>query len=304
MYIYVGKEYIEDEKKDPVIIRYHLLLTWNINEFSFSDDYGQIKCYNDKGLINVDYEITISHELIEDAISTNKGIGFLKGYFVEILNHINRELYHQKYLRGYLLIRPVSFRDIFIIELIRDDKTSQIPCLENQAIIIDKSIDSQNDYVFLRDFIDSMTAFLNNNFEDCIRLLITSLENYPPFREKSGKFKRKLETLCNEINVDRKGCTTNRQIINANAWFLYQTRNNIVHDKLKVDFDCSWNELGEKGVATINYIYMNHIKNKEIIDYLNSLGLEFVSIKGLNKINNLDVLEAEFKTYKENYNEP
>jgi hypothetical protein len=143
-----------------------------------------------------------------------------------------------------------------------------------------------------------VTAFLGNSFEESIRLQITSLENYPPFRGLSGKFRQKLSAVCSVLDIDSDGQTNNRDVIEDNIWFLYQTRNNIVHDRLKVDFTCHWNEVSEKGISTLHYLFANRDIETEVSDYLEKTMLEFHSIKGLNQIMNLDIIESNFKGYE------
>lgn len=293
MNIIIGEEYVNSEKKE-VTIEFLLFVNWTIDEITFQNDFGYIKCCNDKGLLSIVYKRKIPNKMIQEFLENRPNLNYFIGYFIALLPRLNNEIYKQKYSKGYLLLKPITFRDIFTISLNCEVGENTIVCHQSQRNIVPKDIPDNKLEVYIRDFLDSMTLFLNNDYENCVRTCITSLENYFILKGKTQTFRKNLEDICSEIDFDQNGKTTNRTIIYDNISFLYDIRISIVHKNLKNDFDWSWIELCEKGISSLNYIYENHCSDSEICDFFEKLMLEFTSIKGLNKILDLDIIEHNY----------
>lgn len=293
MKIMIGDEYTKSEKKE-VTIEFSLFINWTIDEFNFQNDFGTIKCVNNNGLLSIIYKRKIPNKLIQEFLETNPNLNYFIGYFIALLPEINKEIYKQKYSKGYLLLKPITFRDIFKISLKCEFGENAIFCHQPQMNIIPKNISNDKLEVYIRDFLDSMTLFLNNDFENCVRTCITSLENYFILKGKNQTFRKNLEEICSEIDFDINGKTTNRTIIYENISFLYDIRIAIVHKNLKNDFDYSWVELCEKGISSLNYVLQNHCADTDLYDFFNKVMLEFTGIKGLNKILDLDIIEKNY----------
>ena len=301
MKIMSGQEYITSEKKE-VKIEFKLFINWTIDEINFENEFGKIKCYNDKSLLSITYDRKIPNKMIIEFFENKLNLKYFIGYFAALLPKINNEIYKQKYSKGYLLLKPITFRDIFSISLNSAEKENTLICYQSQLNIVPKNISEDKLEVYLRDFLDSMTLFLNNDFENCVRACITSIENYFILIGKNKTFRKNLEEVCSEIDFDQNEKTTNRTIIYDNISFLYDIRIAIVHKNLKNDFDWEWTELCEKGISSLNYIYANHCTDTDVCEFLENLILEFTSIKGLNKIMDLDIIERSYFDTNENQN--
>ena len=164
------------------------------------------------------------------------------GYLSGILPLLNTEINSQKYLNGHVLNRPISCFDVREITIL-DKDTGDLVVIPGPIILGNfptaKKLAKENDYIYIRELIDSITSYLYNNLDDCIRKLITSFENFFILHKFEGTFDRKLSEL-----LSGKYCppawTDYMNVLYSNMKFLYQVRNNIVHDKLRVIFDRNW----------------------------------------------------------------
>lgn len=288
----VGQELIEDEEKIDATISYYLLS--NVFITKFEAQYNNYKIYGEYygGGFIVAYERPISKKLFE-TFKKDKGVNFLYGYFDGILPIVNTEINNQKYLNGQILNRPISCFDINKIAISckhTGETVNSVGTLIFGDFPKSKDLAVDNDHIFIREFTDAITSYLFNNYDDCIRKLITSFENFFILNTFKGTFNNKLEKL-----TSGQYCPPPwgkyMKILNSNMKFIYKLRNKITHDELRVRFDRNWSGICHSGIGTLSYLYQNSLNKVEVIQYILSLTQQFLLITNYTSGVNLDRLE-------------
>ena len=141
-------------------------------------------------------------------------------------------------------------------------------------------------HIFIRDFIDAITCYLNYNFDESVRKVITSLENFFHETHNSEKtFKAKLKKC---IVADNYPSNWNKYLVIFvnNILIMYGIRNNIVHNKLRLNG--SHTLICMKGMYTLFYIYQCALNDKQTTDFIRSLNMQFNLIQSVSKGRDLD----------------
>ena len=289
-----GQEFLEDTERITVVIQYHLYTNVYISKFRLSQENCNIQGqYYERGFV-IEYERKISKKLFECIKENQRGAEFIYGILSEIIPLINTEINKQKYSKGQILNRPISCFDIKIISILNEG-TKESVSIDGHFILRDfrklTELKAANDHVFIRDLIDAMTSYLFNNYDDCIRKLITSIENF--FITPgciNGQFNVKLAKLLSDEHYPN-AWSKYLKILNSNMKFIYSTRNKILHDKLRAKFDDSWQDVCHHGIATLQYVYRNSLNTQDTANYVQLLFVQYSRVTNYTHRLNLDKLE-------------
>lgn len=306
---YVGKRYAEDKEKIGVIIKYTVSTSTLFDNFNIDLPDGlHIRQISEKLYISLDR--TISKKLYDDVLTINKelktlsidhaqmmtkAVPFVLGYIRPTLPVVNREIISRKYREGHILAKTFSITDIFEVAVL--DKKG------GGALVVwpsplpgfppSKELASFGDVVFIRDIVEAMTSYFHFNFDDCIRKIITSLENcflvyYKlPSKKQSSFFfklfkplfrKPKIIKLVNEYIIEENFQYKEKhlKIIRQNIKYIYHIRNQIVHDNLRSDL--SLYSIYKKAIGTLLYIYQGRFINENHRAYVYSFYRQFIAI--------------------------
>ena len=246
---------------------------------------------------------------------------FIVSYIYDVIPRANRELLKRKYTDAHVLLRTFSMfeiEDVFIV-----DKTGEyIPILWPVSLPPFPPLKNKSKalkHIFVRDLIDAMTYYFSYNYDECIRKIITSLENYfiyydikPLIENKANKMKSFFDYLLNRRNtkfskqvkyhiVERNYPYKEKhlQVLRNNIMFVYYLRNKIVHDQLR--FKLENDMVCKKSIGTLLYIYQSKQNaRKNLFDYIFSLDMQFKSISDTLLWMNLDwIRDAEKNSKKE-----
>jgi hypothetical protein len=277
---YIGQEFIEDREQITATILCSFHLSALIKPISFTHKESKIITAQNGSDLILSIERNISKRLFYTASKDRVSIRFIVGYINEILPTLNEHLLEQKYLCGHLLIRtfsPLDIHKLFIINSNKKRKHFQLmwpPMYSN----FPKSNEyaKESNYKFIRDLIEATTSYFYNNFDDCIRKIITSIENYFKLRNIQDKTfsKKLLKSLKSEYHIIN--WQSYLPMFFSNIMFVYKIRNSIVHDKYRMDFSDSW--LCMKGIGTLFYIYQSNLNDKNTLRYNFSLMQQFVAL--------------------------
>jgi len=293
----LGDEYIEDKNRIYVTIVYFLNYSVTNIHFKTHIDNNPITGGWDQNCnyFLIKYERKISEKLFNNLIEALNGldINFILGYFNAILPKINEEIFKLKYLSGHILCRPVSKFDVKQITIIKEPTGEHVNIegpanVNNSALPI--SLKEENNHIFIRDYIDAMTSFLFQNYDDCIRKIITSLENFF-LQNNFGKiFVMNLKKLTSG-DYSPLEWKIYMPILYNNMLFIFKLRNKIIHESLRVNYDSSWFEICGKAIDTLQYLYQNSF-NKDIgWKYFVAMSSQFHALIDSSRIMNLDELE-------------
>lgn len=292
-------KYYKDPNRVEVLIKYSFRIPSKIENFSFDDHPLHVR--QDGSEIHVNQLVKIPQSLlndvqkffedfkkgkeVEDRLVRLNPSRFIVGYMSLTFPRINQEINARKYKEGHLILKNVSPFDIsncFVV----DSKGTFSSVLWPLPLPKFQEIPTEADLVFVRDFIDAMSEYFYYNLDECIRKVITSLENYfrhydlkPTNQDRSiSKFKRIIDEYITEDFYSYKD--RDLKIVRENIWSVYQGRNNIVHDKLRLDPHAT--NLCRRAIGTLVYIYQSsQIKNDGTSGVISLLNMHFNLVAGM-----------------------
>lgn len=325
MNIKTWHEYYKDQNKVEILIKYSIKIPSRVDNFNIDDHPLYVR--QDGGEIHINLHRKISKTLLDDiresfgAFKNGKEIlnelaqknpsRYIVGYISETLPRINKEILQRKYKEGHVLLRTISQFDIYNVFIV-DDKREYHAILWPLPVPGFPEVNkfkNRFDVVFVRDLIDAMTEYFYFNLDECIRKVITSLENYfihynlktpkkQGFWSKLfGIRKSKFKKLVNEYITEKFYGFKDRdlEVLRNNILFIYEIRNLIVHDKLRLKLDnlifC------KKAIGTLLYIYQSKIiydDGKK--DYMFAFDMQFKMIADMIIGLNLDYFEKAEKS--------
>lgn len=266
-------EYYRDPNKVKVLIRYSIKIPSRTNNFRIEERPLHVRQNGSE--LEVAYEKEISQSLLldlqkhfsdfrykrktdEEIIKRNPS-QYIVGYIKETLPRINAEIGKKKYSEGHLILHNVSIFDVDHVFV--SDKKETCAILWPLALPNLEDIPDHVNVVFVRDLIDAMTEYFYYNLDECVRKVITSLENFflyykleptsPP--PPKSKFIRQVNDFVVENLYPYK--ERDLKIVRENILFIYQLRNKIVHDELRLSPEKTM--VCKKAIGTLLYIYQS-----------------------------------------------
>lgn len=313
------QEYANDEIIE-VLIKYLVRLPSRVKDFNI--DLHPLHVRQDGGQIFINLHKKIPKKLFDDikkfyVLSSSKKevpkdlyeknpAQYILGYIRETLPTINTEIIKRKYSEGHIILRTISQFDIERVFLI-DDKGKHYQVLwplplpgclflpTKELEDIEKN-PQKFSVVFVKDLIAAMTNYFSFEFDECVRRVITSLENYfihydLKKQPEKGWLKNRISTY---IIEEYYGAYKDRdlKIIRENILFIYKLRNLIVHDKIRLEINKSNIMLCKKAIGTLLYIYQSKfVRDDGKYDYIFSFHGEFKGIADIVLGLNLDLFK-------------
>ena len=250
-----------------------------IEDFDFYFEERKVLVKQVGANIIIHWNRNISSKLFDNIKNKKAGEAYIIGYTSKILPKINQEILKQRYSNEHFLIKYFSTLDILKISIYKNSSMEIAPLTYPKSITpfsLSQKLGKGIDEIFIRDLLDAGNAYFNYNLDECIRKIITSLENSFIFLKhkgsKKGLFSRK-KGFKNIIKNIYSGDLKNKDIEN-NLLFIYKVRNKIVHRKFRVKFSNNW--FCKKSVITLFYHYKTQCKNNiPLKDYILSLEMQF-----------------------------
>jgi len=292
-----ANEFLEDKEKVPAIISCNFHLSALIKPISFRYEDCNITTEQNGCDFILLIEKDISKKLFYSALKDHVAERYILGYISDIIPVLNEHLIIQKYLSGHMLIRTFSLLDIH--ELIIVNKENQDFGRLSWPISFTNfprtvEFAEGSNFKFIRDLIEATTFYFYYNLDDCVRKIISSVENYFSLRNVKGtSFKDKLSNSLKTEN-HKKSWEPYLTIFYSNLMFVYRIRNKIVHDKFRMDFNDKW--LCKKGIGTLFYLYQSNLNDNNTLRYNYSLMKQFVTLDFECMGFNIDTLKDLDKT--------
>ena len=218
-----------------------------------------------------------------------------------IIPVINEKLHKIKYNNAHILISTISMLDIHYLYV--EDQSIMKGLGFGRPFVIESFPPlvgaSENNEIFIRDYIDAMTNYFKYDIDDCIRRGITSLENYCIFLNVKGRestlqfksgsrptFMSKVEELLSEKeNFIMPPLVINEAL--KTIWLVYEIRNSIVHKKIRLHTNERW--VCNRMIYALYNIYNARFGALGLNSlYIMRLGMQFQAIDSI-------VSENEFK---------
>jgi hypothetical protein len=314
-------KYYKDKNKEEILIKFAFKLPTKVEMFNIDDHPIHIRQNENK--VNVNYNKCVSKTLLKDIkkifnyFEKDKNIPqklldknpsrYIVGYINEVFPYVNKKILDEKYLYGDILQKTISQFDISEVFIIpQDGKYYPIAWPLPMPKISHPNI-KQGKFkpIFIKDLIDAMTEYFYFNFDECIRKIITSVENYfihydlLKFNVANNNSKSKFEKRVNTyITEDNYSTLTEKElkIIRGNISFIYKKRNQIIHDKLRLKSKHGF--FAKKAIYTTLFLYLSDYINEELKDDISLLDTNFRSVVDSILEINLDSFEKMGKSNK------
>lgn len=319
-------EYYRDKNKVEILIKYSIRLASQVENFNIDDHPLHVRQKNQD--IHISFHKIVTKALLDDikemfnCFVENREISeellrkspskYIVSYIGKTLPRINSEILERKYSEGHVLLRTVSEFDISNVFIVDEGKYYAIlwpSPLPRYPLITSPA---KKDVVFVRDLINAMTEYFYYNFDESIRKIITSLENYFIYyklepkqgfiskylklRVKGNKFKKLIKEFVTEDFYGTK--ERDLAILRQNILYIYKIRNSIVHDKLRLTANNIF--LCRKAIYTLLYIYQSKFTAEDgKKDYIFGFHAQFQMITSIVIGLDLDVLEEEEKSNRQ-----
>jgi hypothetical protein len=315
---YRGQEYIEDKRRIECLI---------CAKFPFSGFVGtapiRFNLYNahisveQRGtILTVVVRKRIAQRLFDDIKFLQRGEGHVVAYLISYLPTINRYLLDNRYYNGHPLSRTFSIFEALDLAVIHTNQILRLSWPIAYAPFPPSAALARNvPEVFVYDYIDAMQSYFRGEYDDCVRRIVTSAENF--FRAKEWDASTRKESLlhCITRRLARKPKPNARgfgqivrtridasaisgQVIRENIFFIYRVRNRIVHNgfrmSTKSDRFCS------KSIATVKYLLVRYSGDHRIAMYVDLLGRQFAAQSdAFGDTWNLDVMQRRVTEVRE-----
>ncbi|MCF7865360.1 MAG: hypothetical protein K9M11_02535 [Candidatus Pacebacteria bacterium] len=281
---YIGQEYVEDEKIH-VLIEANFFSPGPVASFSFYLNGNKISVSQTSVVLTLSIERKISEVLFKDLIE-KKSKHFILAYIARVLPRINQEILSQKYARAHILMRTFSMYDIVAL-MVKSSKHSV--GLEWPQVTSDFPFkaDFQNDTIYMRDYMDAIDSYFRADYNDCVRKIITCVENFFNHHKIQGDgFKNKIKENIPEEKIGPR-------VIRGNLLFIYKIRNRIVHSNFRIKFSNGW--FAKKAIGTVQYLLQSPLnKSGEGVEIIHGLVTQFLMLNdyyGGRSIYDLDDIE-------------
>jgi len=273
---YSGQDYVEDTSRTSMRFDIQLYSPAELLPFDFFYKKRKITGIQEGRYLNVSFTEKLPRKLIDDiAWNRRNAQRYVYGYIAIPLARVNQEMLRQRYSLGHFLANTFSFFDIASITLTNIDETptDEVIAIPWPPVFsapphshFTKSESSSEPEVFVKDYIDAWNDFFRGDYDNCVRKLITSVENSFSFYKLNQKNKypwwkliarlryRKPSFKQILLNLKANSKFLGHEVVSDNLLFLYQVRNKITHGSLRIHQENGWWFCG-KGLETLQYLY-------------------------------------------------
>lgn len=317
---YVGQEYVEDVRRPQCTLITSVLQPAKFDPFNFWHKGAKVSVFQNGSRLFIKVDRKIPQRLFDDMRLLGIRHEYIVSYMTQYIPIINRNLLDAKYTSSNFLLKTFSVYDLMDIVVLSDKKAVRCPWpFQFQNFPMKTNLTPFDSHVYVRDYIDACTLYFEGNYDECIRKIITSVENF--IHEKQWILPK--ETLFSRIKnfLMRKKISSNRRsfrkilnhyiptdeyrgkTVNFNIQHIYSVRNKIVHDgfrtPIRADMFC------DKAVSTLHYFLFLACGDGELRKLLSGSRMHFVMMQREGKgMLNLDEIERREKRKKEFVGKP
>jgi hypothetical protein len=303
---YAGKEYVEDKIRVDATIVAHFMCPGYVKPFEFWLHGIKVDGKQYGNILRIEAHRKISVKLWDHLRLMGVGQQFIIGYLKALMPSINRHLIENRYREGHLLSRTFAIFEAMQVGVIVRSQVLQIAWPRGiSSFPPSAQLSEGNTNLYVRDYIDAMHAFFNNEYDDCIRRVVTATENFIESKGWRIKPRSRFEKLLFRFPClgNRKGDSFRRkladnlnksiisgQVINENLQYVYNIRNKVVHNGYRMK--TSSGMFCDKAVCSLYYLIYRYSGSYEISNYVSTLNMQFLIHKSfLGELLNLDDIE-------------
>lgn len=303
---YNGQEYIEDARRTKCLITAETIFPGQIPTYEFWLNGARVSVSQRGNVLVIEIYKTISQRLWDDLRLISHGERFIIGYIASYLPRINRYLLDQRYISGHLLVRTFSIVELFGIRVVCQGRMVLVRWpVSFPPFPPNATLAPEMNEIYIRDYIDACSSYFRNDYDDCLRRIVTSAENF--FRARNWMSRRE-SILRRIIRILKRGKKPNPnsfrrvmadnlplhlisgEIMNENMKHIYGVRNKIVHDGFRMS--TSSGIFCSKALATLKYMLLRNSGNTQTSNYIHHLHMQFMMQCGVfGENNNIDMIE-------------
>lgn len=285
-----GAYYIEDPKRVECQIICLATFFGQIAAFDFWLNGANISVYQYGSNLVFRVSKKIPERLWDDVRWFSHGETHIIGYLRSYLPSVNRNILEQRYLSGHIMNQTISLVDLHNITISVKQRLVRI----SWPIGISRfprNFEYKNELstIYIRDFIDACQSFFRSEYEDCIRRVVTSAENFFSEKKWVGRPERFREIVRRVVRRRKRPSPksfrrilahnlsrgrTSDEVIRDNMAFIYSVRNKIVHDGFRMSTSCSM--FCYKSIGTLSYLLGWYCNNKSVSKYILYLQMQFI----------------------------
>jgi hypothetical protein len=288
---YVGQPYVEDERR----IDCHIAATFNfpgyVPPLEFWHHGARIIGTQHGNILLIRIYRKISQSLWDELRLVRFDQRFIIGYLASYMPAINRFLLDARYNQGHLLSRTYAvFEALDVSVTVGNQRVWLDWPISFPAFPPSAKLSRRMNASYIRDFIDSINSYFRNDYDDCIRRVVTSAENF--FQSRGWKVKLNPDGVRQRIlqlfgvKIETRRTTFRRllfdnvdtgrlsgEVINGNMQYIYTLRNKIVHSELRMGVSSGL--FCVKSIATLYYLIYRHCGDPTIARYAHTLHMQF-----------------------------
>lgn len=297
--------YLNDPKQVPVAISVAFISPAVVPQLTIWHNKAKIDMGQRGSALAIVIHRKISSRLWDDLRLFQQGHLFVVGYVHALLPAINRRLLDNRYLSGHVYSRTYAVHEALGISIRHKNDTVRTPW-PISALPFPRvaQFAHASRETCIRDYIDAVHAFVRNDFDDCIRRVITSTEDFivfkkwktaPPQRPLPSNIWEKIADRIRRVlrrnsapaipntfkNTLRTNIRTDRiagQVILENLLFIYHVRNRIVHAGFRLSTHSA--RFCRKSIATVGYLLQRASRSRDIAQFVFSVEMHLNLLEG------------------------
>ena len=274
-------EFAKDKIKVPVQIWIFFISPGVIQKAEIVELGKRIDLEQEGAILRISFPEDISQKLRDSLLRGDQSSArWLLGYVSDVLPYVNQEILNQRHRLGHFLIRTFTVFDIRELRMVDTQSNRGVIVAGPGGITEFPPMSSfGKDYgglIYVRDLVDAVHSYFNNDFEDCIRRVVTSLEDFfrdhgiPVKNEKDATFKERINRHLNST------CPMSGQSVAAELIKTYSARNKIVHEGKRYPVpECK--EIAKNAVHYLLDAYKFFGTDDEFKKYMLHLEMQFVA---------------------------
>jgi len=277
---YVGQDYVEDSIRIPVEIQMYFSSPAFLDNAILNVDGKKIHLEQRGSVFRITFVENISEKLFKNILDEHKGDDWILGYISKVIPFINQEILKQRYRNAHFLVKTFTALDISQLWLVNKKTSEKVQVAWPKAItsfppVADLATYYDN-HLYFRDIIDAIHSYFNSNYEECVRKVITSVENFFKHnnlhrikKESDSAFKDKvkqhIKIVCPMTDEDAA-----EVIIET-----YGIRTEIVHDGKRLS-PSEGKDIGKRAIHLVLDVYKSYGTNEELKQYAFFLEMQFL----------------------------
>lgn len=267
---YVGQDYVEDPVRIPIEIKIYFPFSADLENTNIEVDGRQVRLEQWGAIFCVSFIENISERLFNNIKEKHAGDDWILGYVSVVLPYVNQEILRQRYRHAHFLLKTLTVLDILQLWLVRNKKDKvriEWPKAISNFPPAAELAKNYDDQIYFRDIIDAIHAYFNNNYDECIRKIITSVETFiKTYNLKVVKQVYKTdfeETVRRHMNII---CPMTQENAADVIMDTYIARNEIVHDGKHFDLK-EGKKIGKRGIHLVLDVYKNYGSDDDMKRY-------------------------------------